>query len=290
MAEIDPRPFQAQLLLAEGQQERDRALLENARRDLERYQVLASQDSIARQQYETQRSLVHQYEGVVLSDQAQIDTAKLQITYARISSPFTGRVGLRLVDPGNIVHTSDTGGIVTLTQVVPISVVFTLSEDSLPQVRDKLRAGEQLPTEAFDRDFTRKIASGTLLTVDNQIDPATGTVKLKAIFSNEDDQLFPNQFVNARLLVDIRRGATLVPVSAVQRSPGRALVYVVSGAEQSVTLRTVTVGPSEGDDVVIETGLAPGEQVVVAGGDKVHEGSAVTPHRENDGGTDAETP
>jgi membrane fusion protein, multidrug efflux system len=276
LAEIDPRTYQAQLDQAEGQMARDQALLKNARMDAERYRVLFDQDSIARQQLDTQQSLVRQYEGTVRVDQAAIDTARLQLIYCRITAPISGRLGLRLVDPGNMVHSSDATGLVVITQLQPIGVVFTIPEDSLPQVMQKLRAAEKLAVDAYDRSDKVKLASGTLLTVDNQIDPATGTVKLKAQFANEENSLFPNQFANVHMLVDVKRDATLVPSAAVQRGTPGTFVYVVN-ADNTVTVRVVKPGPTQGDDVSIEAGLAPGEQVVVDGADKLREGAKVEP-------------
>jgi len=274
LAQIDPRPFQVQLTQAEGQMLRDQALLKNAQIDLARYRELIKEDLIPQQQLDTQEYLVHQYEGVVKTDQGQIDNAKLQLIYSRITSPITGRVGLRLVDQGNIVHANDTNGLAVITQLQPITVVFTIPEDNLPPVLAKLKAGERLPVDAYDREQRRKLATGSLLTVDNQIDPSTGTVRLKAIFPNENNELFPNQFVNARLLLDVKRGATLVPAAAVQRSPQGTFVYVVK-ADQTVGVRAVTVGVTEGEQASIETGLAPAEVVVVDGTEKLREGSKV---------------
>lgn len=211
LAEIDPRPFQVQLNQAEGQLARDQALLNNAQADLERYKVLFAQDSVAKQQLDTQQSLVRQYEAAIKSDQAQVDNAKLQLIYCRIVAPASGRVGLRLVDAGNMVHASDANGLVVITQMDPIAVIFTIPEDSLPQVQRQMRGGRQLPAVAYDRDLKHKLATGSLMTIDNQIDLSTGTVKLKAVFSNnKEGALFPNQFVNARLLVDTIHSAVLV--------------------------------------------------------------------------------
>src|SRR5206468_4737296 len=274
LAEIDPRPFQVQLTQAEGQMAKDQALLKNAQVDLERYQVLFNQDSIPQQQLATQESLVRQYEGAIKVDQGQIDNARLQLTYCRITSPITGRVGLRLVDPGNIVHASDATGLVLITQLQPITVVFTIPEDSLPPVMNKLKTGEPLPVEAYDREGKRRLATGSLLTVDNQIDPTTGTVRLKAVFANDNNELFPNQFVNARLLLDVKQGATLIPTVAVQRGPQGTFVYVVKG-DQTVEVRPVTVGVTHLDEASIDKGLTPEEQVVVDGTEKLREGSKV---------------
>ncbi len=276
LAQIDPRPYQVQLDQAEGQMARDQALLNNARLDLERYRVLFEQDSIAKQQLDTQAALVRQYEGAVKVDQAQIDNARLQLVYCRVTAPIGGRLGLRQVDPGNIVHASDALGLVVITQLQPITVVFAIPEDSLPPVMHKLRAGETLSVEAYDRSDTVKLASGTLLTADNQIDPATGTVKLKAQFANAELALFPNQFANARMLLDVKHNATVVPSAAVQRGTPGTFVYLVK-PDDTVTVRVVKLGPAQGDNVAIETGLAPGEQVVVDGADKLREGAKVEP-------------
>jgi len=274
LAQIDPRPFETQLTQAEGQLIRDQAVLKNAQIDLARYRDLIKQDLIPQQQLDTQVYLVRQYEGTIKTDQGQIDNAKLQLVYSRITAPISGRVGLRLVDPGNIVHANDPSGLVVITQLQPITVVFTIPEDSLPPVLAKLKAGEPLPVEAFDREQKRRLATGSLLTVDNQIDPNTGTVKLKAIFPNEDNELFPNQFVNARLRLDVKHGSTIVPTAAIQRGPQGAFVYVVK-ADQTVGVRAVTVGVTQGDEASIETGLSPDEMVVVDGTEKLREGSTV---------------
>jgi multidrug efflux system membrane fusion protein len=274
LAEIDPRPFQVQLTQVQGQMARDLAQLQNARIDLERYKELYKQEMIAKQQLDTQESLVRQAEGVLKTDQGLIENAKLQLTYSRITAPITGRIGLRLVDPGNIVHANDATGLLVITQLQPVAVVFTIPEDSLPQVLEKLKTGEQLPVEAFDREQKRRLATGSLLTVDNQIDSNTGTVRLKAIFPNDVNELFPNQFVNARLLVDLKRGATLVPTVAIQRGSQGAFVYVVN-ADQTVGVRPVTVGVTQGDQASIEKGVSPDELVVVDGTEKLREGSKV---------------
>jgi multidrug efflux system membrane fusion protein len=263
-----------QLAQAEGQQARDQALLENARADLARYRTLYAQDSIARQQLDTQEALVRQYEGTVRADQGLIDAARLQLTYCHVTAPIAGRLGLRLVDPGNIVHAADAGGLVVITQLQPIGVVFTIAEDALPPVLAKLAAGERLAVEAYDREQRRKLATGRLLTVDNQIDPNTGTVKLKAEFPNQKAELFPNQFVNARLLLDVQHGATVVPAVAVQRGTQGSFVYVVR-ADRTVEVRRVEIGAAQGDDVAVASGLAPGEVVVVDGADRLRAGSVV---------------
>ena len=274
LAEIDPRSYQAQLLQFEGQMARDQALLANARIDLERYRTLYAQDSIAKQQVDTQEALVRQYEGTVKIDQGQIDNARLQLTYSRITAPITGRLGLRLVDPGNIVRSGDANGLVVITQLQPVSVIFTIPQDSLSGLVQRVRSGEKLPVEAYDREQKKKLASGTLASVDNQIDPATGTIKLKAQFPNEDVSLFPNQFVNVRMLLDTRRGATLVPNAAVVRGGQGTFVYVVK-EDRTVELRKVNVGIAEGDNVSIDSGLASGELVVVEGSDRLRDGAKV---------------
>src|SRR6266542_2008692 len=274
LAEIDPRPYQAQLAQFEGQMARDQALLANARIDLDRYRTLYAQDSIAKQQVDTQEALVRQYEGTVKFDQGQIDNARLQLTYSRITAPISGRVGLRLVDPGNIVRSGDANGLVVITQLQPITAIFTIPQDSLPGLVQRVRSGEKLPVEAYDREQKKKLASGTLASVDNQIDPATGTIKLKAQFPNEDTSLFPNQFVNVRMLLDTRRGATLVPNAAVVRGGQGTFVYVIK-EDKTVELRKVSVGMAEGDSVSVESGLAPGEQVVVEGSDRLRDGAKV---------------
>ena len=272
LAEIDPRAYQAQLVQAEGQMARDQALLANARIDLERYRGLYAQDSIAKQQVDTQEALVRQYEGTVKFDQGQIDNAKLQVLYSTITAPIGGRLGLRLVDPGNIVHASDANGLVVITQLQPIAAVFTIPQDNLPDVLKRLRSGAPLPVEAYDREQKIKLATGKLLTVDNQIDPTTGTVKLKAQFPNQDGGLFPNQFVNVRLQLDTLRGATLVPSPAVQRGAQGTFVYVLKD-DHTVSLRPVKTGVSEGETVAIESGLAPGETVVIDGNDRLRDGA-----------------
>jgi len=272
LAEIDPRPYQAQLAQAEGQMARDQALLANARIDVERYRGLYAQDSIAKQQVDTQEALVRQYEGTVKFDQGQIDNAKLQLLYSTITAPVGGRLGLRLVDAGNIVRAGDANGLVVIAQLQPIAAVFTIPQDSLPEVLKRLRAGVPLPVEAYDREQKVKLATGKLLTVDNQIDPTTGTIKLKAQFQNEDGNLFPNQFVNVRLQLDTLRGATLVPAPAVQRGAQGTFVYVLKD-DGTVALRPVKTGASEGGSVAIESGVAPGETVVVDGSDRLRDGA-----------------
>ncbi len=275
LAEIDPRPFQVQLMQAEGQMARDQALLANARIDLERYRTLFEQDSIAKQQVDTQAALVRQYEGAVRTDQSQIDNARLQLTYSRVTAPISGRLGLRQVDQGNVVRAGDPNGLVVITQLQPIAAVFTIPQDQIFNVIKRINQPQKLPVEAWDRENRNRIAAGTLITVDNQIDPATGTVKLKAEFPNDDGALFPNQFVNVRMLVDVRRDATVVPGAALQRgAQGAMFVYVVKD-DGTVSLRQVKPGASEGALVAIESGIAPGERVVVDGLDRLREGARV---------------
>ncbi|MGZ5092020.1 MAG: MdtA/MuxA family multidrug efflux RND transporter periplasmic adaptor subunit [Burkholderiales bacterium] len=274
LAEIDPRPFQVQLTQALGQLAKDQALLKNAMIDLERYRTLFQQDSIAKQQLDTQAALVRQYEGTIKADQGQVDSARLQLTYSRVTAPLTGRIGLRQVDPGNIVRSSDTNGLVVITQLQPVSVIFTIAEDNVSTVMRRLKAGDKLPVDAWDRAEKTKLASGALLTVDNQIDPATGTVKLRAQFSNDDFSLFPNQFVNARMLIDTLRGATVVPTAAIQRGSQGTFVYVVN-ADNTVAVRPVKLGPTQGEIVAVEAGVTPGELVVTDGADRLREGARV---------------
>jgi multidrug efflux system membrane fusion protein len=273
LAEIDPRPFQVQLMQAQGVRSKDEAVLQNARVDLKRYQVLAQQDAIPRQQLDTQVAAVRQAEATLQSDQAQIESAKLNLTYSHITAPISGRVGLRMVDPGNMVHAADPNGVVVITQLQPINVLFTLPADQLPQVLGQVHAGQKLPVDAFDRDLKRKLGSGSLLAVDNQIDASTGTVRLKAIFPNADESLFPNQFVNARLLVTTLRGAVVVPTAAVQRSPQSSFVYVVK-PDKTVEARNVQIQLTQGDDTV-QRGAAVGDVVVIDGLDKLRPGMKV---------------
>jgi multidrug efflux system membrane fusion protein len=274
LAEIDPRPFQVQLTQALGQLAKDQALLKNAMIDLERYRTLFQQDSIAKQQLDTQAALVRQYEGTIKADQGQVDSARLQLTYSRVTAPLTGRIGLRQVDPGNIVRSSDTNGLVVITQLQPVSVIFTIAEDNVATVMRRLKAGDKLPVDAWDRAEKNKLAGGALLTVDNQIDPATGTVKLRAQFSNDDFSLFPNQFVNARMLIDTLHGATVVPTASIQRGSQGTFVYVVN-PDNTVTVRPVKLGPTQGEIVAVEAGVTPGELVVTDGADRLREGARV---------------
>ncbi len=276
LAEIDPRPFRVQLAQAQGQLARDRALLENARVDLERYRTLVSQDAASEQQLATQQALVHQYEGVIQTDQAQVDSARLQLAYASITAPLAGRLGLRLVDPGNLVSTGDTNGLVTITQLEPIGVVFSLPEKDLAPVLRRYRAGESMRAQALDRDQRTVLASGRLTTLDNQIDTTTGTLKMKAQFANADGVLFPNQFVNVRLAIDTLGNAIVVPSAAIQRGSPGTYVYVVR-ADDTATLRKVKLGPVDGERTVVSEGVAAGERVVIDGVDNLREGARVEP-------------
>ena len=287
LAEIDPRPFQAQLDQALGQLVRDQALLANAQVDVARYRDLLEKDSIARQLVDAQEALVRQYQGTVQADRGAVDNARLQLAFTRISAPVAGRLGLRQVDVGNMVHASDANGLVVITQTQPITVIFSIPADSLTAVAARVQAGEKLLVEAWDREGKVKLASGRLLTLDNQIDPTTGTIKLKAEFANADQGLFPNQFVNARLRVERRSGATLIPIAAIQRGTLGTFVYAVNGEDQTVSTRAVTLGPSTAAMVAIEKGLQPGEQVVVDGADKLRQGAKVelsTPATRSAGG------
>jgi multidrug efflux system membrane fusion protein len=274
LAQIDPRPYQVALDQMQGQLAKDQAQLDGARLDYARYQKLSQEGVTPRQQFDTQSALVNQLEGAVRADQAQINNQKLNLTYCRITAPLSGRIGLRLVDQGNIVHANDPNGLVVITQLQPIAVIFTLPQDQLPVVYKKLRDDIKLSVDAYDRDNTTKIASGTLLTIDNQIDTTTGTYKLKAVFDNRDNGLFPNQFVNVHMLVDTRRGLTVVPAPAIQRGPQGTYVYVVVGGN-SVKIRPVTIALTSGSFVGIGAGLQPGETVVVDGQDKLQDGSKV---------------
>jgi len=275
LAEIDPRPFQVQLEQAAGQLAKDEAILQNARLDLERYKVLAAQDSIPKQQLDTQAATVGQSEGALKTDQGQVDAARLNLVYTRITAPLSGRVGLRLVDAGNMIHATDVNGLVVITQVQPIAVLFTLPEAQVNVVREKLHQGQKLPVEAYDRDLKRKLATGELATLDNQIDTTTGTLKLKALFANADDTLFPNQFVNPRLLIDTLKGAVLVPNAAIQRGTQGNFAFVVKSEDQTVEVRPVEVRLTEGDTTAISKGLAAGEVIVTEGVDKLQAGSRV---------------
>jgi multidrug efflux system membrane fusion protein len=274
LAEIDSRPYELTLANAQGTLERDKALLATAQLDLKRYQDLAKTNAIPRQQLDTQASLVQQYQANILSDQAQIDTAKLNIAYCHITAPVSGRVGLRLIDQGNYVTAGDATGLVVITQLQPISVIFTTAEDNLPQIQKRLRSGASLPATAFDRTGTTRLSVGELKTLDNQIDTTTGTVKLRALFANTDDSLFPNLFVNIRLLVDVDHGATVIPTSAVQRGAPGTYVYLIN-ADSTVAVRPIVLGTGSGDRVAVRSGLSPGDRVVIDGADKLRSGAKV---------------
>ena len=283
LIEIDPRPYQVQLEQAEGQLAKDQAQLHDVQVDFERYTLLYNEGVIPKQQVDTQQAQVGQFQGAIKADQATIDNAKLQLVYARITAPISGRVGLRLVDMGNIVHASDTTGLLVITQLQPISVIFTLPQDQLQQVLIKLRGGGQLPVEAYDRDDLTKIADGKLATIDNQIDPTTGTYKLKSTFSNENNVLFPNQFVNVHMLVDIKKDLVIIPAAAIQRGPQGTYVYVVSGGD-TVNIHVVTLAQTTGNNVGISSGINSGDIVVIDGQDKLQDGSKVVTSTSPTGG------
>ncbi|SFK45351.1 efflux RND transporter periplasmic adaptor subunit [Methylocapsa palsarum] len=288
LAQIDPRPFELAEQQYEGQLLRDQGLLDQARTNLVRYQTLVKQASIARQQAEDQVFLVKQYEGSVKSDQAQIDNEKLNLTYAHVVSPIDGRVGLRLVDAGNYVQTTDSG-IAVITQLNPISVIFTVPEDDLPQIVEQLQAGATLDATAFDRANITRLAAGKVTTLDNQIDTSTGMVKLRAEFQNPDNKLFPNQFVNVRLLVRTMRGVVTVPTNAIQHGAPGAYVYLI-GADGKVTARPVELGPTDGPVAAVRSGLSAGDRVVIEGADRLREGASVTIPADADGSSEAAQP
>jgi membrane fusion protein, multidrug efflux system len=275
LAQIDPRPYQVALASAQAQLAKDQALLKNAQLDLVRYNTLVAQNSVAKQTRDTQESLVGQYQATVKADQAQIDAQKLNLTYCRIISPVTGRVGLRQVDAGNYVQNSDPNGIVVVTQIQPISVIFTLPEDNLPAVMGRVQSGATLPVTAYDRTGADEIAKGRLDTVDNQIDTTTGTVKLRAIFDNDQGTLFPNQFVNIKLLVNTLHDSDVVPASAIQRGAPGTFVYLLK-PDYTVAVQTVKLGPGDGQRIAILSGLQPGESVVIDGADRLRDGAKVT--------------
>jgi multidrug efflux system membrane fusion protein len=274
LAQIDPRPFEVMLTQANGQMAHDQAQLKNAQLDLQRYRTLLTQDSISKQQVDTQEALVRQYEGTVATDQGAIDNAKLQLTYARITAPISGRVGLRQVDPGNMVHAADSNGVVTIAQIKPMTVIYPVPEDNVPRIVKRTLSGEEVAVDAYDRSGKNKLASGRLLTFDNQIDTATGTVKLRAEFPNQDAILFPNQFVNVRMAVETKADATLVPTAAIQRGAPGTFVFLVK-QDQTVSVTAVRVGTTEGETTELQSGVEPGNLVVVDGADKLREGSKI---------------
>lgn len=276
LMQVDPRPFQVQLLQAEGQLAKDQASLKNARMDLQRYQTLVKQGILPQQQLDSQTSTVDQSEAAVKSDLGGVESAKLNLTYSRITAPLSGTVGLRLVDAGNMVHATDATGLVVITPLSPINVMFTIPADNIQHVLANSRNVKALTVDAYDRDFVKKLASGTLLAIDNQVDPTTGTVRLKAQFPNKDAALFPNQFVNAKLQTDILHDALIVPAAGVQRSPRGNFVYVVK-PDSTVDLRMVEILLTEGDTIALKSGLAAGEQVVIDGLDKLSPGTKVAP-------------
>ena len=272
LAEIDSRPYEIAMRQAEGALERDQALLQSAELDLKRYQELAKRDAVALRQVDQQLGLVGQYKGNLISDQAQIDAAKLNISYCHIVAPVTGRVGLRRVDPGSYVSLGEP--IVVITQLKPISVIISVAEDDISQIIERLNTVDSLPIIAFNRGSNRELARGTLRTLDNQIDTTTGTLRLRADFSNERGILFPNQFVNVALLIDTLRDATVIPTAAVQRGAPGTFVYVVD-ADDRVNVRPVTLGPASSDRIVVIGGLSLGERVVTDGADKLRNGAKV---------------
>ncbi len=292
LAEIDPRPYQVALeqangalAQAKGTLERDQAALRDAQANYQRFQELYKSQIIAKQQLDTQLATADQARGSIAADtaaiagaQAAINSAKLNLTYTRITAPLSGRIGLRLVDVGNMIHASDPNGLAVITQLQPIAVLFSLPEEQLPSVLTRLRQGAKLPVEAYDRNQSKKLADGTLLTVDNQIDATTGTSRLKAIFPNTDSALFPNQFVNARLSLETKKGVLIVPAVAIQRGPTGTFVYLV-GDDSTVSVKPVKVGLSQGNDVAIDEGLSPTDRVVVDGAEKLTEGMQVTVHQ-----------
>jgi multidrug efflux system membrane fusion protein len=275
LIEIDSRPYEVQVEQMQAQLFKDQASLRDAQLNLDRYTALIPSGSIAQQQVDTQKATVDQLEGQVRTDQAQIDSAKLNITYCHITAPFDGRVGLRQVDPGNIVHAADTNSMLILTQLQPIAVIFTLPEDVLPAVAKHMKQ-ETLEVDALSRDDRTKLASGKLLTIDNEIDPTTGTAKLKAVFDNRDNQLWPNQFVNANLLLETRKNSTVLPTAAILRGPQGTIVYAVN-PDKTVTDRAVTVSLTQGNTTVVTSGLNPGDVVVTDGQDKLQNGSHMEP-------------
>jgi multidrug efflux system membrane fusion protein len=272
---IDPGPYAALLTEAQGQLERDKALLEGAQIDLERYKTAYVKKAIPKQQYDDQLALVHQDQGTVKYDEGQVASAKVQVDYCYVRAPISGRVGLRLVDPGNVVHAANTNAMVVITQLQPITVLFNIAEDYLPQIEQQLQQGNELVVEAYDRDQTTKLATGSLLTLNNMIDVATGTIRLRAVFPNTDFSLFPNQFVNARLVIETLHGSVLVPTFAVQRNSNGAFVYLVTPTN-TVTMRPITTGTAEGDVTAVTKGLEAGEIIALDNYNKLSEGAKIT--------------
>jgi multidrug efflux system membrane fusion protein len=289
LAQIDPRPFQAVLDQQEGQLEKDRALLENARVDLVRYQKLTAQDSVARQTLDTQVALVHQYEGTVRADQGQVESAQVNLDYCHIVSPVEGVVGLRQVDEGNYVQTSDSSGLVVITQIDPMTVIFTVTEDEISKVTARLTAGAVLPVTIYDRTNSTAITTGKLDSVDNQVDTTTGTVKLRAVFENRDGKLFPNQFVNAKLLVDTLKDAIVVPTAAIQRGAPGAFVYLVN-SDSTVSVQVIKPGPVDGEQTAVLSGIDLGETVANDGVDRLYDGAKVQLSEKRPSNDEAERP
>lgn len=289
LVEIDSRPYQLALAQAEGSLKQHQAMLQAAQLDLERYQNLVKTNAIPRQQLDAQVATVQQDQGLIVVDQAQIDTAKLNIAYAHIVAPVSGRIGLRLVDQGNYVTASDATGLVVLTQLTPISVLFTTAEDNLPAILKRVQGGATLPVTGFNRNGSQKLATGQLLTFDSQIDPTTGTIKLRAQFDNTDGALYPNQFVNVSLLVDTLRDTEVLPTSAIQRGAPGTFVYVV-GDDRKVSVRKVVLGPVDGERVAIKSGVKTGERVVTDGADKLRDGIEVTLHQPGEAAPAAPAP
>jgi membrane fusion protein, multidrug efflux system len=289
LAQIDPRPFQAVLDQQQGQLQRDRALLENARVDLARYQKLSAQDSVARQTLDTQVALVHQDEGTVKMDQGQVESAQTNLDYCHIVSPVDGVVGIRQVDQGNYVQTSDPSGLVVITQMDPMTVIFTITEDDISKVTAQLAAGAVLPVTAYDRTSSNEITHGTLGSVDNQVDTTTGTVKLRAVFDNREGKLFPQQFVNAKILVDTLHDAVLVPTAAIQIGAPGSYVYVVN-SDSTVSVRVIKPGPIDGERAAVLSGLDEGETVVTDGVDRLYDGAKVQLPEKRPSSNEAERP
>jgi membrane fusion protein, multidrug efflux system len=288
LLDIDPRPYQAAVTQAEGQLAHDEAVLSQARIDLDRYQAAYSQNAIAQQQVYDQQQAVKQYEGTVKNDQGLLDTAQVNLVYCHITSPIDGRVGLRLVDPGNIVQANSTTSLVVVTQLQPITVIFSVAEDYLSEIEQQLHHGQKLKVEALDRAEVKTIATGSLLTLDNQVDTTTGTVKLKAVFDNKDNALFPNQFVNAKLLVETQHGVVLVPTPAIQRNSQQAFVYVIK-SDKTASVQNVTVGTSDGNITAVQ-GIQPGEVVALNGFDKLQDGIKVEERKASKNGSGANAP
>ncbi len=283
LLEIDPGPNQAALIQAQGQLERDRAILENAKLDLERYQEAYTKNAIPKQQLDTQAATVHQNEGIVKVDEGTLTNAQVQLDYCFINSPIDGRVGLRLVDEGNMVQANGTTPLVVITVLQPITVIFNVAEDELPQILAQLRDGKKLTVDAFDRAQTKKLATGTLETIDNQVDPTTGTVKFRANFTNDDEALFPNQFVNARLLVKTLENVTVLPNTVIQRNADSAFVYLIND-DQTVSMQTITAGPTDGTITAVQ-GIDPGTMVVSDNFNKLADGTKVVVRKPGGNGT-----